>query len=137
MRRAAPTGRARLKVVLFTGRFSWFPWWIEPNVPGLLRTSMRVGEGLIKSFSSPGAGAPMSPGMADLDESIVQEYGPCPLGQAGSGVANWTVGRVVLGAILGAVPALLHHHFLAHGAGKFAVLLGAIAGGIAGRAGGE
>jgi hypothetical protein len=99
---------------------------------------MRVGEGLIKSFSRLGAGAPMSSEVADLDESIVRQYADHLLAKAGSVVRNWTVGGVVFGAVLGVIPALLEHNFIAHGAaGKFAVVLGAIAGGIAGRTLGE
>src|SRR5436305_1244985 len=76
--------------------------------------------------------------MADLDESIVQRYAQHLLAKAGSVVRNWTIGGVLFGATLGAIPAFLQHSFIAHGAaGKFAVVLGALAGGIAGRTAGE
>src|SRR5438067_2315456 len=66
--------------------------------------------------------------MADLDESIVQRYAQHLLAKAGSVVRNWTIGGVVFGATLGAIPAFLQHNFIAHGAaGKFAVVLGALA----------
>ena len=99
---------------------------------------MRVGEGFIKSRSSQAPGPPMRTAMAELDESIVQQYAQHLVAKAGSVVRNWTIGGVVFGATLGAIPAFLEHSFIAHGAaGKFAVVLGAIAGGIAGRTAGE
>src|SRR6185437_1986845 len=76
--------------------------------------------------------------MSSLDETIVQQYAQHLLAKAGSVVRNWTLGGAVFGAVLGAIPAFLEHNFIAHGAaGKFAVVLGALAGGIAGRTAGE
>jgi hypothetical protein len=76
--------------------------------------------------------------MAGLDETIVQQYAQHLLAKAGSVVRNWTIGGVVFGAVLGAAPTFLEHNFIAHGAaGKLAVVLGALAGGIGGRTAGE
>jgi hypothetical protein len=75
--------------------------------------------------------------MADLHEGIVQQYAEHLLAKGSSVVRTWTVSGAIFGLVLGAIPAFLHHSIIAPGANYFAVLLGAVAGGIVGRSLGE
>src|SRR6266516_4800072 len=75
--------------------------------------------------------------MADPGEGIVELYAEHLARQAASVVVTLAVTGAVAGAVLGAVPGLLTHSIISPGANYFAVLLGAIAGGVAGRSFGE
>src|SRR3954452_23301 len=68
---------------------------------------------------------------------IFQQYADHLLKKASSVVVFLAIAGAVGGAVLGAVPGLLSHSVISPGANYFAVLLGAIAGGVAGRSFGE
>lgn len=72
-----------------------------------------------------------------MDANIVEQYAQHLFRKATSLVVYFAVGGVLVGAVLGAVPGVLAHSLIAGGANKLAILLGAIAGGFAGRAIGE
>jgi hypothetical protein len=76
-------------------------------------------------------------GMADPGEGIVERYAEHLAKKAGSAVVTFAVAGAVAGAVLGAIPGLLSHSVISPGTNYFAVLLGAIAGGFAGRSLGE
>src|SRR5882757_5197797 len=75
--------------------------------------------------------------MEDLNEGIVEQYAGHLVRRASSVVASVTVAGIVGGAALGAAPGFLSHSLIPGGTKYFAVLLGAIAGGILGRTLGE
>ena len=76
-------------------------------------------------------------GMADPADGIVERYAEHLARKAGSAVVTLAVAGAVAGAVLGAIPGLLSHSVISPGTNYFAVLLGAIAGGFAGRSLGE
>src|SRR4051812_6054046 len=75
--------------------------------------------------------------MAEPDGGIVEQYAGYLSRKAASVVVSLAVGGAVAGAVLGAIPGLLSHSVISPGANYFAVLLGAVAGGFAGRSFGE
>jgi hypothetical protein len=75
--------------------------------------------------------------MENMDANIVEQYAQHLFRKATSMVMYFAVGGGLVGAVLGAVPGLLAHSLIAGGTNKFAILLGAIAGGFAGRSMGE
>src|ERR1051325_7379816 len=68
---------------------------------------------------------------------IFQQYADHLLKKAASVVAISAIVGAVGGAVLGAVPGLLNHSLISPGANYLAILLGGIAGGIAGCSFGE
>jgi hypothetical protein len=75
--------------------------------------------------------------MTELNAAIVEQYAEHLAGKASSSVLSFGLVGAAGGAALGAIPGHLSHSLLAHGVNYFAVLLGALAGGIAGRSLGE
>jgi hypothetical protein len=75
--------------------------------------------------------------MENMDANIVEQYAQHLFRKATSLVMYFAVGGGLVGAVLGAVPGLLAHSLIAGGTNKLAILLGAIAGGFAGRSMGE
>jgi hypothetical protein len=75
--------------------------------------------------------------MTELNAAIVEQYAEHLAGKAASSVLSFGLVGAAGGAALGAVPGHLSHSLLAHGVNYFAVLLGALAGGIAGRSLGD
>jgi hypothetical protein len=75
--------------------------------------------------------------MTEPNAAIVEEYAEHLNGRAASSVLSFALVGVAGGAALGAIPGNLSHSLLAHGVNYFAVLLGALAGGIAGRSFGD
>jgi hypothetical protein len=68
---------------------------------------------------------------------VVERYVEHLRGKAASAVRVWSSVGVLAGIVLGAAPGRLNHSLISAGVTYFAVLLGAIAGGIAGRSFGE
>lgn len=88
--------------------------------------------------SRPAAGRPMnSVGMTEPTAAIVEQYAEHLSGRASSAVFSFALVGVAGGAALGAIPGHLSHSLIAGGVNYFAVLLGALAGGIAGRSLGD
>jgi hypothetical protein len=75
--------------------------------------------------------------MTEPNAAIVEQYAEHLSGKAASSVLSFAVVGVAGGAALGAIPGHLSHSLLANGVNYFAVLLGALAGGIAGRSLGD
>jgi hypothetical protein len=75
--------------------------------------------------------------MTELNAAIVEQYAEHLSGKAASSVLSFALVGIAGGAALGAIPGHLSHSLLANGVNYFAVLLGALAGGIAGRSLGE
>lgn len=75
--------------------------------------------------------------MSDLNASVVEQYAEHLSGKASAAVLSFALVGVAGGAALGAVPGHLSHSLIAGGVNYFAVLLGAVAGGVAGRSIGE
>src|SRR5438094_230423 len=76
-------------------------------------------------------------GMTEPTAVIVEQYAEHLTGRAASAVFSFVLVGVAGGAALGAIPGHLSHSVIAGGVNYFAVLLGAIAGGIAGRSLGD
>src|SRR5256885_1314039 len=75
--------------------------------------------------------------MTEPNAAIVEQYAEHLSGKAASSVLSFGLVGAVGGAALGAIPGHLSHSLLANGVNYFAVLLGALAGGIAGRSLGD
>src|SRR6266513_336726 len=75
--------------------------------------------------------------MTEPNAAIVEQYAEHLSGKAASSVLSFALVGVAGGAALGAIPGHLSHSVIAAGVNYFAVLLGAIAGGIAGRSLGD
>jgi hypothetical protein len=75
--------------------------------------------------------------MTEPNAAIVEQYAEHLSGKAASSVLSFAIVGVAGGAALGAIPGHLSHSLLANGVNYFAVLLGALAGGIAGRSLGD
>ena len=75
--------------------------------------------------------------MTEPNAAIVEQYAEHLSGRAASSVLSFALVGTAGGAALGAVPGHLAHSLLANGVNYFAVLLGALAGGIAGRSLGD
>jgi hypothetical protein len=75
--------------------------------------------------------------MTEPNAAIVEQYAEHLSGKAASSVLSFAVVGVAGGAALGAIPGHLAHSLLANGVNYFAVLLGGLAGGIAGRSLGD
>src|SRR5207237_3358254 len=75
--------------------------------------------------------------MTEPNAAIVEQYAEYLSGRAASSVLTFALVGAAGGAALGAVPGHLAHSLLANGVNYFAVLLGALAGGIAGRSLGD
>jgi hypothetical protein len=75
--------------------------------------------------------------MTELNAAIVEQYAEHLSGKAASSVLSFALVGIAGGAALGAIPGHLSHSLLANGVNYFAVLLGALAGGIAGRSLGD
>src|SRR5437588_13032534 len=75
--------------------------------------------------------------MTEPTAVIVEQYAEHLTGRAASAVFSFVLVGVAGGAALGAIPGHLSHSVIAGGVNYFAVLLGAIAGGIAGRSLGD
>jgi hypothetical protein len=75
--------------------------------------------------------------MTEPNAAIVEQYAEHLSARAASSVFSFALFGVAGGAALGAIPGNLSHSLLAHGVNYFAVLLGALAGGIAGRSFGD
>jgi len=75
--------------------------------------------------------------MTEPNAAIVEQYAEHLSGRAASSVRSFALVGTAGGAALGAVPGHLAHSLLANGVNYFAVLLGALAGGIAGRSLGD
>jgi hypothetical protein len=75
--------------------------------------------------------------MTEPNAAIVEQYAEHLSGKAASSVLSFALVGVAGGAALGAIPGHLSHSLLANGVNYFAVLLGALAGGIAGRSLGD
>src|SRR5438128_91773 len=76
-------------------------------------------------------------GMTDVNAAIVEQYAEHLSGKASSAVFSFALVGVAGGAALGAIPGHLSHSLISGGVNYFAVLLGALAGGIAGRSLGD
>ena len=76
-------------------------------------------------------------GMTEPTAVIVEQYAEHLTGRAASAVFGFVLVGVAGGAALGAIPGHLSHSVIVGGVNYFAVLLGAIAGGIAGRSLGD
>lgn len=102
---------------------------------------MRSGEEHVKSREVPlktgGRGADETGGMTDSNAAVVEQYAAHLTGKASSAVLSFGLVGTAGGAALGAIPGHLSHSLIAGGVNYFAVLLGALAGGIAGRSLGE
>ena len=70
--------------------------------------------------------------MTEPNAAIVEQYAEHLSGKAASSVLSFALVGTAGGAALGAIPGHLSHSLLANGVNYFAVLLGALAGGIAG-----
>src|SRR5882672_9482631 len=75
--------------------------------------------------------------MTEPNAAIVEQYAEHLSGKAASSVLSFALVGAAGGAALGAIPGHLSHSLLANGVNYFAVLLGALAGGIAGRSLGD
>jgi hypothetical protein len=75
--------------------------------------------------------------MTEPNAAIVEQYAEHLSGKAASSVLSFGLVGAVGGAALGAIPGHLSHSLIANGVNYFAVLLGALAGGIAGRSLGD
>jgi hypothetical protein len=75
--------------------------------------------------------------MTEPNAAIVEQYAEHLSGKAASSVLSFALVGTAGGAALGAIPGHLSHSLLANGVNYFAVLLGALAGGIAGRSLGD
>jgi hypothetical protein len=75
--------------------------------------------------------------MTEPNAAIVEQYAEHLSGKAASSVLSFALVGATGGAALGAIPGHLSHSLLANGVNYFAVLLGALAGGIAGRSLGD
>jgi hypothetical protein len=75
--------------------------------------------------------------MTEPNAAIVEQYAEHLSGKAASSVLSFGLVGAVGGAALGAIPGHLSHSLIANGANYFAVLLGVLAGGIAGRSLGD
>jgi hypothetical protein len=75
--------------------------------------------------------------MTESNAAIVEQYAAHLSSRASSALVSFGLVGVAGGAALGAVPGHLSHSLIAGGVNYFAVLLGAVSGGIAGRSLGE
>src|SRR5438128_12035593 len=75
--------------------------------------------------------------MTEPNAAIVEQYAEYLSWRAASSVLTFALVGTAGGAALGAIPGHLSHSLLANGVNYFAVLLGALAGGIAGRSLGD
>jgi hypothetical protein len=75
--------------------------------------------------------------MTEPNAAIVEQYAEHLSGKAASSVLSFALVGTAGGAALGAIPGHLSHSLLANGVNYFAVILGALAGGIAGRSLGD
>jgi outer membrane lipoprotein SlyB len=102
---------------------------------------VRTGEDQVKSAAVPlktgRRAADEKRGMTESNAAIVEQYAAHLSSRASSALVSFALVGVAGGAALGAVPGHLSHSLIAGGANYFAVLLGAVAGGIAGRSLGE
>jgi hypothetical protein len=102
---------------------------------------VRTGEDHVKSAAVPlktgRRAADEKRGMTESNAAVVEQYAAHLSGRASAALVSFGLVGVAGGAALGAVPGHLSHSLIAGGVNYFAVLLGAVAGGIAGRSLGE
>jgi hypothetical protein len=102
---------------------------------------VRTGEDHVKNVAVPlktgRRAADEKRGMTESNAAVVEQYAAHLSSRASSALVSFGLVGVAGGAALGAVPGHLSHSLIAGGVNYFAVLLGAVSGGIAGRSLGE